>query len=143
MINPMILESKFQDFMDNLEAYAPDGIVPVDLHLLRSMGLLRHEEESLGVEHPLTHYFHVIETEEKITLFNDQFVVWIVPQVIDEQPITVALIATLTSEEPHLELVFSAAGVYNSSRMVLKVLEKFLEEIQETERVLARLSDVS
>ena len=42
-----------------------------------------------------------------------------------------------------MELVFSAAGVYNSSRMVLKVLERFLEEIQETERVLASLSDVS
>lgn len=141
MINPVLLESSFQHLMDNLEVELPDGIIQVDLQLLRALSLLNPADDAFtGSDHALTYYFQVIETPEKITLFNDQFVVWIVPQLVEEEPATFALVALLRGEAPELELAFATTGVYNSSKMVLRILERFLEEIQENERLLARLS---
>jgi hypothetical protein len=38
-----------------------------------------------------------------------------------------------------LELCFITSGVYNTSRLVLRVLEKFLVEIEENEKLLKTL----
>ena len=73
-------------------------------------------------------------------LFNDQFVVWIVPQIFDHEPVTFALVGILAEEGIHLELVFATSGVYNTSKIVLKVLERLLEDIQENEEILGNLS---
>jgi hypothetical protein len=83
---------------------------------------------------------HMIESADKITLVNNDFIVWIIPETRRQIPSTYTLIA-LNNEvrDPQLEVVFVASGVYNTSRLVLKVLEKFLMEIQETENVLDRL----
>jgi len=54
---------------------------------------------------------------------------------------TYALIALNHGEtEPQLEAAFIASGVYNSSALVSKVLEKFLLDIQENERTLDKFS---
>ncbi len=87
----------------------------------------------------LTRYFHVIETEEKITLINEQYIVWIVPGKIDNVSITYTMIALNLPTEAKLELVFSTSGVYNTSKLVLRVLEKYLSEIQENEDFMSRL----
>jgi hypothetical protein len=58
---------------------------------------------------------------------------------MDHTPLTYTLIALNRGDcEPQLEVAFIASGVYNSSKLVLKVLEKFLIEIQETETTLAK-----
>ncbi len=140
MINPTDLEAKFQEFMEDLSHWAPDSILSVDLEFLHSLGLLNEAGEAAAhPKHPLTHYFHVIETVEKITLFNDQFVVWIVPQAMNNEPATFTLVALLGANRPRLEIVFVTTGVYNSSRIVLRVLEQLLEDIQENEEILSRL----
>jgi hypothetical protein len=141
-MNPAEIEEQYQDIMKDLEAWTPEGIVHVDLEYLQSLGLLAEVNGDFGQpKHPLTHYFHVIETAEKITLFNDQFVVWIVPQIFDHEPVTFALVGILAAEAVHLELVFATSGVYNTSKIVLKVLERVLEDIQENEEILDRLTD--
>jgi hypothetical protein len=139
MMSPARLEEVFCEYMNNLDGYAPDGVMEVDLPLLHSLDLLRDWDEPSETE-MLTHYFHVIETQEKLTLFNEQFAAWIVPYAMESEPVTLTLVAAVDEEAPHLELAFMTTGVYNTSRTVLKVLERTIQDIRETESVLARLS---
>lgn len=132
------LDSSYEQFMNHLPELVPDGIVEIDLQLLQKLGLL-HEETEADSASSLTRFFHVVESKDKITLFNDQFVIWIVPEKVNHEPHTLVLVAFNTHKKPKLELAFSMSGIYNTSRLVLRVLEKFLSEIQENEELLANL----
>lgn len=137
MINPNVLEEAFQEFSKNLSKWIPDGIIHVDLKLLNDLGLLNNAELEHSVsEANLNHYFHIIETPDKVTLFNEQFAIWIVPQVVDEMPTTTTLISLLQGNKPHLEIVYLTSGVYNTPKYILKILQHFLAEVQDTEAVI-------
>lgn len=140
MINPSILEEAYQEFSKNLAKWVHDGVIPVDMKLLNDLGLLNHAEldHSISDDH-LNHYFHIIETPEKVTLFNDQFAIWIVPELVEELPTTTTLIALLQSNKPHLEIVYTNSGVYNTPKYILKVLQHFLAEVQDTEAVISAI----
>lgn len=108
------------------------------------MHLLDCEDEaSHSLHHAMTHYFQVIETEEKITLLNEQFIIWIVPSPGETENSTRVFIALQQNDGPHLEMAFSVSGVYNTSRLLLRILEKYLEEIYENEELLCQLKKVS
>lgn len=136
MLSPMQIEQAYKEFMGNLHTLAHDGVLNINLEFLHEAGLL----ESLSMQNDhmddLTQYFHVVESPEKVTLFNEHFMVWIVPKVIDEQPMTYVMIATEKNTKPQLEIVFTTFGVYNSPRYVLKVLQHFLNDMLETEQTL-------
>lgn len=132
------LEYYYKKYMNDLTQWLPEGMVDVDLALLHRLGLLKYHSND-QTRFSLTRYFQVVESEEKITLLNDQFIIWIVPERMDNTPTTYTLIALNTPEGPQLEMAFSTWGIYNSSRLVLRVLEKFLYEIQETEDLLSAL----
>jgi hypothetical protein len=85
------------------------------------------------------HYFHVIETPEKVTLFNEQFVVWIMPKVVQNAPITLTFIGRVTPLKAKLELVFSTTGFYNTPKFILKILEHFLTEVIDTEAIISSI----
>lgn len=136
MLNPMQIEGIYKEFMENLSDWAHDGIIPIDLHFLHNQGLLPSLQEEKGDTDDLTQYFHVIESPEKVTLFNEQFIIWIIPKTEGDQPMTYVLIAMNHSEKPHLEVVFTTHGVYNTPRYVLKVLQHFLIDMLETEATL-------
>lgn len=140
MINPNVLEQAFQEFTKNLKKWVPDGIIQVDLRLLNDLGLLNNAEleHSVSDAH-LNHYFHIIETPDKVTLFNEQFAIWIVPELIEETPTTTTLIALLQTEKPHLEIVYMTSGVYNTPKYILKILQHFLTEVQDTEAVISSI----
>ena len=132
-------ERYFKKFVNNPTYWLPEGIIEVDLEFLKNLNLLDYDKGA--VQDPsLTRYFHVIETEDKITLVNDNFIVWIVPDLVEGIPMTYTLIAINQSHHPKLETAFSTSGVYNTSRLVLRILEKQLSEIQETEQTLLALS---
>ena len=82
----------------------------------------------------------MIENQEKVTLFNNQFVVWIVPKVVDDVPTTMTLISLVHKDVPRLELVFSTRGPYNTPKYVLKVLRHFLTEVIDTEEEIASIT---
>ena len=136
MLSPTQIEQAYQDFVGNLTEFAHDGILSVNLGFLHEQGLL----ETLGTDEDdsedLTQFFHVIESPEKVTLFNEHFIVWIVPKIEQEQPVTFVLIATAHEEKANLEIVFTTDGVYNGPRYVLKVLQHFLSDMLETEATL-------
>ena len=102
--------------------------------------MLHFQPDAEPAESVLSQQFFVIEAPEKITLVNDQFIVWIMPEIAFDTSLTYVLIALNRGEqEPQLEAAFIASGIYNSSRLVLKILEKLLLDIQETEEALAHL----
>ncbi|MBI2810208.1 MAG: hypothetical protein HYX67_05195 [Candidatus Melainabacteria bacterium] len=140
MINPNNLEEAYQEFSKDLTKWVPDGIIHVDLKLLNDLGLLNNAEleHSVSDAH-LNHYFHIIETPDKVTLFNEQFAIWIVPQLVDEIPTTTTLIALLPATKPHLEIAYTTTGVYNTPKYILKVLQHFITEVQDTEAIISSI----
>lgn len=138
MVNPIQLEDAYQDFSKNLRRHAPDGVVDVGLFLLYELGLL----EATGLETEsvdnLTQYFHVIETNDKVTLFNEQFAIWIVPSP-DDTSSTLTYIALVQDEKPHLEIVYTTNGIYNTPRHILKVLQYYLTEVLDTEAAISSI----
>jgi hypothetical protein len=139
MLNPIQLEEFYQQYAQDLGKWVHDGITNVDLALLHDFGILDSFEEEEDDPDDLTQYFHVIESPEKVTLFNEQFSVWIVPKSEEENPSTMVLIALNQNEKPHLEIVFNTSGVYNTPKYVLKVLQHFLVDMLETEETLTSI----
>lgn len=139
MLDPIQIEQAYKQFMANLTDWAHDGVMHINLHTLHEMGLLGSIQNDIPDSDDLTQHFHVIESVEKVTLFNDQFVVWIVPRVDAELPMTYVLIALNQPEKAHLEIVFITTGVYNTPRYVLKVLQHFLLDMLETEATLTSI----
>lgn len=141
MLNPQKIEAAFQHFMKDLNKWLQDGLIHVNLPLLKELDLLnKTPEEEKDIQSQFPFYFHVIETDEKVTLFNHQFIVWIVPKVVDDVPTTLTLIALMNNDEPQLEIAFSTEGVYNTPKYVLKVLRHFLSDVIDTEEEIASIS---
>jgi hypothetical protein len=142
MHNLALLEESFKKHYKNISNWPKESTVHVDLSLLQQMNLLHYHNREQH-DPNLTRYFQVIETSEKITLINDDFVIWIVPEKSTGISMTYTLIALNKAEGPQLELTFVTAGVYNTSRLVLRLLEKFLYDIQENEDFLTKIKKVS
>lgn len=138
MDNPILLEEFYRKYIKNIKKWIPEGITTVDLNLLHNLNLLNYYNKN-NYDQKLTRYFNVIESDEKITLINEDFVVWIVPDKVDDSSITYTLIAINDDDDVHLETAFSTTGVYNNSRLVLRILEKYLFDIQENEDILKSL----
>ena len=131
----------YKKYAKELNNYLPDGLILVDIDLLQELDLLTfHHQKN---DPAFTRYFQVIESEEKITLINEQFIVWIVPEKRESEAFTYILIALNTSDAPHLELAFRVSGAYNTSRLVLRLLERYLYEITETEDSLKNFTKQS
>ncbi len=139
VLNPIQIEETYKEFMGNLGNWAHDGILHVDLHSLHELGILKTMNQDHSDPDDLTQYFHVIESVEKVTLFNEQFIVWIIPKMEQETPMTFVLIALNHPEQAHLEVVITTAGVYNTPRYVLKVLQHYLADMLETEATLTSM----
>ncbi len=125
--------------MGDIIRWLPDGLIQVDLNLLHQLDLLHYYHRNLD-DPTLTRYFHVVDSEDKITLVNERFVVWIVPDKIGQTPATYTLVALNKEDAIQLELAFVTTGIYNHSRLVLRILEKFLFDIETTEDFLFKLS---
>lgn len=142
MNNPTLLEACYRKYIKNISKWLPDGVQEVNLELLQQLDLLHfHQRES--DDSALTRYFHVIESDEKLTLINDEYIIWIVPEKINYIPTTITLIALNSEKDIHLEMAFTTTGIYNNSQLVLRILEKYLQEIQNTEALIANLKKSS
>ncbi|WP_316356017.1 hypothetical protein [Candidatus Neptunichlamydia sp. REUL1] len=139
-MNPIQLDQAYNEFVSSLSSWIPEGIIEVDMSLLEETGLLTHVSfEEDNNQEQLPHYFHVIETPDKVTLFNHQFAIWIVPKIVDENPTTIVMISLITNGRPHLEIVFSTKGVYNTPKFVLRLLKYYLSEVIDTEEAISSI----
>lgn len=142
MHNIALLEESFKKFYKNITNGSPESVIHINLAVLHQIGLLQYHARNIH-NHSLTRYFQVIETSEKITLINEEFVIWILPDKVNGVSLTYTLIALNRGEGPQLEITFITSGVYNTSRLVLRVLEKFLYDIQENENYLNDIKKAS
>ena len=63
MVNPNKLETAFEEFISNLPEWTPDGVIDVDIFLLKQLGLLHHTEDDEKIlQSQFPFYFHVVET---------------------------------------------------------------------------------
>jgi len=136
MMNPIQIEEAYKGFTAHMADSAHDGITSIDLQFLHETGLLKSLTEEKAEPEDLSQYFHVIESVEKVTLFNEQFIVWIIPKMESDQPVTFVMIALNHPENAHLEIVYATRGIYNTPRHVLKVLQHYLVDMLETEATL-------
>ncbi len=137
------VEAYYKKFTKDISKWLPEGMIEVEIALLQNYGLLNFDDESIPEDDALTRYFHVVETDEKITLVNDQFVIWIVPENVNNVSKTFSYIALNTGKTPVLETAFCVTGVYNTSKLVLRVLEKLLQDVMENEEALNQLKKAS
>lgn len=140
MMNPIQLEEAYKDFTENFQKWAPDGFINVNLQLLQELGLLNTNDSETSDSESLSQQFHVIETSDKVTLFNKQFAIWIVPQTDTELPSTLILISLIQNLKPHLEIVYTTSGVYNTPKYILQVLQHFLTEVLDTEAIISAIN---
>lgn len=139
MHNLSQLEEYFQKFIKQVHQGPAEQVMDVNLPLLKQLGLLNFY--NLASYNPaLTRYFHVIETQAKITLINEEFVVWIVPEKNQGLTRTYTLIAINKKDKPSLELTLVNSGIYNNSRLILRILEKILHDIEENEAFIRKIS---
>ena len=143
MINLSQVEATYRCFTDDLAGILPDGIIQVDLSVLQALGLMRVTEPPQKNAALMTRKFHVLESSDKISLFNHNYLVWVVPRTVDSIPSTLVMIAVMNEETPQLEVAFETRGVYNTSPSVLALLEGFLDEIHENNKMLEELSKAS
>ncbi|NGX60433.1 MAG: hypothetical protein KR126chlam3_01606 [Chlamydiae bacterium] len=138
-MTPNELEKAYNEFTTNFKKWAPDGIIEIDLETLCEMGLLNRDDLDEESPDEVTQFFHVTETPDKISLHNEKFAIWIVPQLLDNIPTTHTYISQLGKEGPQLELVYATAGVYNTPKFILKVLQHFLIDVIDTDAVISSI----
>lgn len=139
MTEPKVLEEHFQNFIKNLPTFLPDGIVCVDIRLMEELGLLKIDEIEKDSQNSLNHFFHVQETPDKITLYNENFAIWIVPQNNESSSKTFIFIGIISNKEPHLEMAFYTEGVFNTPKYIMKILQHYLNEVQDMEALIASM----
>lgn len=133
-----LYEEIYQEIVEKMTSYPFDTSFQVDLDLLKELEILSFQDKAFE-EEDVMHSFHVFEAQDKVTLINEEFVVWICPKQTPQGPATYVVIALNNRPAPVLELVFTASGVYNRSGIVLKVLNRLLQEIHENERMMTAL----
>lgn len=138
-MDPNILEESYQGFVKDLGKWLPDGITHITLPVMMQLGLLNTTLLDQKAVDQINQSFHVMETPEKITLFNEQFAIWIVPQNSDTESKTLTFISLLQANTPHLEIVFETEGVYNTPRYIMKILQHYLSEVMDIEAVIASI----
>lgn len=135
------IENYYQSIMGKLRSHLPEGIYFVDLEFLQELDLLDFKKKS-NEDLFLSEEFKMVETPDKITVINEDFLIWIVPSGIIPCHSTQVFIALNHDPEPKVEAGFIATGVYNSSKIVINVLEKILIEIKENEELIDRFQEV-
>lgn len=153
MKNPEKIEAKYYDILENLSGCLPDGIIDIDLKFLEEANLISNKEEveanyanNAPKESP-SMQFHIMESEDKVTLFNNEFTVWILPANSEKniQSKTLVVIGQYYDKEnseevPTISLGFSTTGMYNTSKIILKIAEHFIKKITSADKSLQEIS---
>ena len=142
-MSPNDLENAYQEFTENIANWAPDGVIQIDLESLCEMGLLNKDDFDEEDPDDVTQYFNVLETPDKITLYNEKFAIWVVPKMINDVSTTHTYISQIRKSQFHLELVDATEGVYNSPKFILKVLQHFLIEVIDTDNMISSMGKKS
>jgi hypothetical protein len=131
------LDTYYESLEQNTPELLPDGILDVNIRTLQTLHLLT--EDSASREGNPSELLQAVESEGRITLFNERFALWIVPQVGAEPSSTVVYVATHRNGAVKAELGFRTSGVHNKSKTILRLIDRFITDIQETDSMLSQM----
>lgn len=128
------LDSYYEKWIEGVKDQSHELLLEVDDALLERMGLTKEGDfkEKQRLE---SRFFRVVQRGDKMILYNDTFVVWIVPAPA-EMNATYTWIALIDHIAQGFEVGFVAREHYNTSKLVLRLLEQFLKEIEENEQLV-------
>lgn len=138
------LDALYDVFMHDLAHVAHDGVLEVDLELLHSLDLLEWEASPI---HKKGLYFkdsfYLLESEDKLTLFNERYLIWITPGMLGDKAGSLTLLCLRDQSPPRVEVAFATRGVYNSPALVLQLIDRFIRDIEENDCTFSHLNDSS
>lgn len=130
-MNLDFLEQFYRQSICNIGAAFPEGYVDIADVLSRS------PESSADFFNRQANDFIIAESEDKLTLFNTDFAIWLVPELVHGEAVTRGYIALYQPGDTFVpELAFEASGSYNQSPLILEALQIYLKEIKDTEMML-------
>lgn len=136
MFNADRIEALFQNFLTELQQGGADRWIHIDNQLVENLGI--NTTDLLEASQDQS-YFFVLESCDRITLINQDFLVWLIP-LRNEEPETLAIVARNSEKEAHMELIIHASGRFNTPDIILKVLDYSLKEIKENDELVGHLS---
>ncbi|SYX08561.1 hypothetical protein C834K_0076 [Chlamydia poikilotherma] len=127
------LEEFYRRAICNKGTAFPEGFVDI-------ADVLSHSASELKVDSisdlPVNNFI-IAESADKLTLFNADFAVWLVPELVQGEAVTRGYIALYDSVGDYTpEMAFQASGEYNQSALILEALQIYLQDIKDTESVL-------
>ena len=137
MISIEQLDAFFEHLSTHTSDLLPDGILDINVKTLHALHLLSDTIPANGGSSNTL--LQAIESGGKITLYNEKFALWIVPQKNADPSSTMVYIARRTEDEIKAEIGFRTTGIHNRSKTILKLIDRFLADIQETECVISKL----
>lgn len=137
MVSIEKLDAFFNDLIQHTPDLLPDGILDINVKSLHALHLLTEESPASGST-PAT-LLQAIESGGKITLYNEKFALWIAPQRNADPASTIVFIATRSEDMIKPEIAFRTTGIHNRSKTILKLIDRFLLDIQETESLISKL----
>jgi len=135
VINIEEINNFFEKLINNTTTFLPDGIVDINIKILQSLQILSNKHPTPKKPQVL----QAIEAQGKITLFNEEFIIWVAVQAESTPPCTLVFIARNSNDTIKPELGFRTQGIYNRSKTIMQLIDRFLADIQETECVLSQL----
>lgn len=137
-MTPDQLDLAYQDCAKSVHGLL-DGIQSINIELLNQLNLLRISELEKKQSDNFEEHFQVIEAPEKVTLHNEKFIIWIVPEQDTEFASTLTMVAMIKNAKAKLELAFRAESVYNAPKHILRVLQTVIADLIDTESVLSEI----
>jgi hypothetical protein len=141
----MLSIDEINAYYDYLEHHTtdliPDGVVDVDVKLLQSLNILNPNQTLGGAS--AKELLQAIDSGGRITLFNDRYVLWIVPQNAISPPSTLVILARCIDNTIKPEIAFKTAGIHNQSKTILQLIDRYLIDIQETEEILQKFEQAA
>ncbi|QVE48627.1 hypothetical protein SBV42_02385 [Chlamydia crocodili] len=127
------LEEFYRRSICNKGAAFPEGFMDIADVLSHSASELKIDSIS---DLPVNNFI-IAESADKLTLFNADFAVWLVPELVQGEAVTRGYIALYHSGGDYTpEMAFQASGEYNQSTLILEALQIYLQDIKDTESVL-------
>lgn len=139
MLSEKELNTYYDYLTHNTSELLPDGVIDVDLKLLQSLNVL--SPLSTPQASTTKELLQTIETGGKVTLFNEHFVLWIVPQCEVSPPSTTVIVARCLNNSIKPEVAFKTTGIHNQSKTILQLIDRYLVDIQETENVVEQFEE--
>jgi hypothetical protein len=133
------LDAFFNDLSQHTLDLLPDGILDINVKSLHALHLLSENATAPHGSIPASNLLQAIESGGKITLYNEKFALWIAPQGNADPSSTIVFIARRADDDLKPEIAFRTSGIHNRSKTILKLIDRFILDIQETESVIARL----